>query len=147
MGEEYLDQIAAECLVGRIRALNRIVSGIFDAKLRPYGVRSSQINILTVVALKGPIAPAGVCRRLQLERSTLSRDMERLVENGWITSTPGVGRGLLLEPTDKGLALLRTLKPAWDEAQAETVARLGPDLVRELYQASEDGRLGDLEDD
>jgi DNA-binding MarR family transcriptional regulator len=125
-----------------VRTLNRVVSGIFDDRLRPFGIRSSQINILTVVAARGPLAPVDVCRTLRLERSTLSRDLNRLIERGWIASSPGPGRGLRLEVTDIGKDLLRAVKPAWDEAQSRAEEVLGPALVEAIRRAEQDGRLG-----
>ncbi|MDG3006136.1 MarR family winged helix-turn-helix transcriptional regulator [Paludisphaera mucosa] len=145
MSDEIVQQLAAECLAGRVRTLNRVVSGIFDAKLRPYGIRSSQINILTVVAARGPLAPSMVCRRLRLEKSTLSRDLERLVEHGWIRSTPGSGRSLSLEATAVGRALLHKVKPAWDEAQAEIEKLLGGAFIQELHRVIDEGRLEETE--
>lgn len=144
MRDEIEQQIAAECLGGRIRTLNRVVSGIFDGKLRRFGIRSSQISILMVVATRGPLAPSDVCRRLCLEKSTLSRDLERIVAQGWISSTPGAGRSLRLEITDVGRALIHKIKPAWDEAQAETEKLLGAALVEEIYRVVDSGGLGEV---
>ncbi|WP_206107625.1 MarR family winged helix-turn-helix transcriptional regulator [Paludisphaera rhizosphaerae] len=138
-------QISEECLAGRIRILNRVVSGILDARLRPIGVRSSQFGILTVVAARGPLAPTDVCRIMHLDKSTLSRDLERLVAQGWIESTPGPGRGRRLSITDAGLALLSKAKPAWDEAQTEVQQVLGESLAREVYKTVEQLRLRGVE--
>ena len=141
MSGEVGKDIAAACVAGRVRMLSRVVSGIYDARLRPFGVRSSQFSILTAVAAHGPLAPTEVSRRLCLEKSTLSRDLERLVDRGWITSTPGRGRGLRLEISESGRALLKELQAAWAEAQAEAETLLGEGLIRELFRLADSGAL------
>lgn len=134
MAQRFEDVIAAGCFAGRIRILNRLVSGIYDGKLRVHGVRSSQINILVMVAARGPLGAPEICRLLCLEKSTLSRDLERLVEHQWVQVVPGAGRVRQLQITDAGRHLVRSLKPAWEEAQAETRALLGEVLSSELFR-------------
>ena len=58
------DVIARECLVVRLRMLNRVVTNIYDEALRPLGVKASQLNILVVTARLGLARPADVCKRL-----------------------------------------------------------------------------------
>ncbi len=78
------DVIARECLVVRLRMLNRVVTNIYDDALRPLGVKASQLNILVVTAKLGLARPADVCERLQLDISTLSRNAERMKAKGWL---------------------------------------------------------------
>ena len=35
-----IDQIAHECLLMRVRELDRVLTGIYDAELRPFGLES-----------------------------------------------------------------------------------------------------------
>src|SRR5258707_48527 len=106
-------RIAGECLAGRIRVLSRVVTGIYDDALRPYDVRVSQMNILVAVAVMGPVRATEVCGQLRLEKSTLSRDLDRLLARGWVRATPGAGRTRHLEATRAGRALIRRVQPAW----------------------------------
>jgi DNA-binding MarR family transcriptional regulator len=139
-------QISKECLAGRIRILNRVVSKIFDEKLRPHGVRSSQINILVVVAVHGPLTPAQVSRRLYLEKSTLSRDLTRLIDRGWIHSNTEQGRRSRLEISHDGRELIRRLTPAWKQAQSEVKKVLGKSFTAEVYRVIEDLRSSDVKE-
>src|SRR5947199_10834639 len=111
-------RIAGECLAGRVRVLNRVVTGIYDAALRPHNVRVSQMNVLVAVAAMSPVRAADVCRGLRLDKSTLSRDLDRLLARGWVRATPADGRARHLEVTPAGRALIRTVTPAWERAQA-----------------------------
>ena len=118
--------IADDCIGFRVRMLNRIVSRIYDDAMRPHGVRFSQMNILTTVVLKGPIQPVDIGRILSLEKSTLSRNLRLMEENGWLKSEPldtGVGRQFRI--TAKGERLYQAVAPAWREAQNQIEELLG----------------------
>lgn len=128
-------RIASECLAGRVRVLNRVVTGIYDDALRAHNVRISQMNVLVAVAAMGPVRAAEVCRRLRLDKSTLSRDLDRLLERGWVRATPAAGRGQELEVTPVGRALIERVTPAWEEAQRRVHELLGPELARGLFAA------------
>ena len=78
------DRIAGECLARRVRLLNRTITGIYDEALRPMGLTSAQLNLLVVVAKRGPLSPGEVARRMNMEKSTVSRNLDRMRQNGWV---------------------------------------------------------------
>jgi DNA-binding MarR family transcriptional regulator len=119
------DRVAAECHCLPLRMVHRIVTGVYDAALRPHDLRVAQMNVLVAIAKMGDEAtPARVSRYLLIEKSTLSRDLERMQERGWIAADPeGAGRKLRL--TADGRRLLERVLPAWEAAQKETEALLG----------------------
>ncbi len=120
------DLIAGECLAVRVRMLNRTITGIYDDALRPHGLTAGQLNILVVIARRGPISPGEVARRLNMEKSTVSRNIERMRKNGWLTVMAAEsGHKQQLTLTRQGKTLLERLVPAWDEAQTRARAVLG----------------------
>ncbi len=135
--------IAGECMAGRVRVLNRVVSGIYDDALRPYNVRISQMNVLVAVAVLGPVRATDVCRRLKLDKSTLSRDLERLLTRKLVRTTPAGGRTQNLEATEAGRALISEVKPAWDVAQRRVHELLGTPFVEGVFAAVERLRAAD----
>ena len=88
--KEIAQAIAGECIGVRVRMLNRMVTRIYDEMLRSHGIKFSQMNILTVVSLHGPIQPAQIGRILSIEKSTLSRNVRLMEDNGWIESLPSL---------------------------------------------------------
>ena len=122
---DQLDQMTCECLAVRVRLLNRVVTTIYDDALRPFGLRVSQGNILVAIARLGPISPTRICRVLRLEKSTLSRDVERMKTNGWVEQSAVEGKSKLLQLTADGTALLRSIQPVWEKAQLQTRELLG----------------------
>src|SRR5262245_30468998 len=84
-----IDAIARTCIAVRLRLLNRVVTNLYDDALRPLGLKVSQLNILVVTAKLGLAQPATVCDILQLDTSTLSRNVERMRARGWLEVVPG----------------------------------------------------------
>ncbi len=102
-----IETIAASCIAGRLRLLNRVVTNLYDEALRPLGVKLSQGNILAVTAKLGVARPAEVCDILELDTSTLSRTVERMVDNGWLEILPDAdGRSHPFRLTEQGRQLI-----------------------------------------
>lgn len=122
-------EMAGCCLAARLRLLNRAVTKLYDDALRPHGVRVSQLNILVLVAAAGPLRSTDVAAAMQLDKSTLSRDLDRMLERDWVRAMAGAGRSRPLEVTDAGRKLLAAVAPAWRSAQREARKLLTPDLA------------------
>ena len=122
-------EMACGCLAARLRLLNRAVTKLYDDALRPHGVRVSQLNILVLVAAAGPLRSVDVAAAMQLDKSTLSRDLDRMLERDWVRATAGAGRSRPLEATDAGRKLLAAVAPAWRAAQREARKLLTPTLA------------------
>jgi DNA-binding MarR family transcriptional regulator len=127
------ETIAASCIAGRLRLLNRVITNLYDDALRPLGVKLSQGNVLAVTAKLGVARPAQVCDILELDTSTLSRTVDRMVDNGWLEILPDSdGRSHPFRLTDEGRRLMEQSIPAWERAQAEANRLLGEDGLRLL---------------
>ena len=110
----------------RSRLIGRTVTGIYDDALRPVGVTAGQLNILAVVVRRGPVSPGEVARRLNIEKSTMSRNVERMKRNGWLAIRPGASaRSQELRVTELGRRILVEAEPLWREAQRRTREILG----------------------
>ena len=128
--------IEGVCLGGCVRKLNRMVSAIYDSALADAGLKTSQFSVLVSVANRKQARPAELIKNLQLDESTLSRNVERMCARGWLRLVQDADRrSHLIEVTDKGQALIRKCIPAWQKAQAEVSRRLGNDSVGELRTA------------
>jgi DNA-binding MarR family transcriptional regulator len=120
-----IDIIARECIAVRLRLLNRVVTNIYDHALRPLGLKASQLNILVVAGKLGVARPAKVCAFLQLDASTLSRNVERMRSRGWVEIVPEEdARAQSFRLTLQGKRLIDQAVPAWEKAQQEARALL-----------------------
>ncbi|MBU6443701.1 MAG: MarR family winged helix-turn-helix transcriptional regulator [Alphaproteobacteria bacterium] len=135
---DITDQIVQGCLMGRARVLTRVLTGIYDEALRPFGIKASQLNLLAVVAMMAPIRRTDIGRLIHLDPSTLTRNLHVMLSNGWIEEVMDNedGRGLPLQATEKGCGLLDQLGPAWKGAQRKALKLLGEDGAALLLHLS-----------
>jgi DNA-binding MarR family transcriptional regulator len=119
-------QVARECFALRVQMLARVVSRLYDEALRPLGLTTNQLSILTVLANMGAAPPRAVGEYLRMEKSTVSRNVKRMRQQKWVREEPGAdARGVRLELTEKGRALLVRAVPLWEGAQIRARALLG----------------------
>src|SRR4051812_28466719 len=127
--------IAGECLAVRVRTLNRAVTALYDEALRPHGLRVGQLNLLVAVSRMGTARPRDVCRILQMDKSTLSRDVEVMRRNGWLeVGDSADARARPLRLSAQGHALLEGVVPAWRQAQEKAGALRGGEGAAALGQ-------------
>ena len=135
--DQAVDLIAGECLASRTRLVNRTITGIYDDALRPHGVTAGQLNILVFIAKRGPLPAVDVAKKLNMEKSTLSRNIRLMRENGWLdVESEGSGRGRDLSLTEKGEALVEESLPAWKEAQTRAEAVLGQQGAASIHSVA-----------
>ena len=135
-----VDDIARNCLSLGLRRLNRVVSGMYDDALRPLGIKVSQMNILVVAEKLGLARPAEICRLLDLDVSTLSRNVERMRAKGWLeTVAEKDARSHPCRVTSKGRKLLADAYPAWRTAQQKAAEILGREGVAFLKGSATHG--------
>src|SRR5262249_62151883 len=93
----FAELVARDCIATKVRLLNRAVTAIYDEALRPYGLKVTQMTVLVTVAKIGQASPGAVGRILHMEKSMLSRNVDRMSARGWRgRAAPGRGRRELL---------------------------------------------------
>jgi DNA-binding MarR family transcriptional regulator len=132
-----IDTIARDCVAVRVRLLNRVITNLYDDALRPLGLKASQLNILVATAKLGLARPAKICEVLQLDASTLSRNVERMRAHGWLEIVAEAdGRAQPFRLTAKGTRLIEKAVPAWQEAQVQAEKLLGEEGLALLDRAT-----------
>ena len=128
--------IASECLSVRVRRLGRVITRLYDAALAPHGVSTAQLNLLAAIAVGDGIRPVDLGRLLEVEKSTLSRDLKRMEQLGWVRSQANPsGGGLRVTLTSAGSRLLVDVRGAWESAQAAAQKELGREAFAQLRRA------------
>jgi DNA-binding MarR family transcriptional regulator len=132
-------RLAAEavggCIATRLRLATRVMTKVYDDALRPFGLTVSQMALLAVAADRGVLRQAEVCTRLQLDDSTLSRNLDRMRANGWLEAVAEAdARVHTHRLTESGQALLERVMPAWRLAQRRAKQLLGASGVSALYR-------------
>ena len=104
------------CLAARRRA--REITRIYDAHLRPHGLRATQFSLLAALALGDGTPVVRLADALGLERTTLTRGAAILERHGWIASeAAGDARLRPMRLTATGRQKLESAYPAWQAAQ------------------------------
>lgn len=119
-------EVAKGCLLTRTRRISRVVTGIYDDALRPYGVSSPQFSLLVQIAKLSGASRAEIGRANHQERSTLTRNLAILLKEGWVDEiVPEGGRSRPIVITESGRALLASAGSAWRSAQFKARQLLG----------------------
>ena len=140
-----IDTISRTCIAVRLRLLNRVVTSFYDDALRPLGLRVSQLNILIVAAKLCLARPAQVCDILQLDVSTLSRNVKPLQAHGWLEVVPAQdARAQPLRLTSQGRRLIEKAVPAWEKAQRQAIELLGDEGIALLDKAAKKVRMSPI---
>lgn len=127
------------CTNFKLRQLTRCVSREYDAVLAAAGMKTSQYSLLNALDKLGPLRPADLAAQMRLDASTLTRNLQPLVAQGWATVGPGVDqRSRLVSLTDAGRAKRIEAQAEWKTAQQALNARLGLERVAQLHALIDD---------
>ena len=130
---EIAEQTNGACLATRVRQLSRIITRVYDDAMRPLGITASQYTLLTQLGQQDGITAVEIGYSLDIEKSTLSRNLKRLLALGLIDMDPPAGRrGRGLHLTPKGQAVIKEGFPVWKEAQVRAHAFMGSDCRQVL---------------
>ena len=133
------------CTNLKLRQLSRAVTRHYDAYVARTGLKNTQYSLLSHVVLLGPIQPVELARRMKLDASTLTRNLQPLLAQGWLEMGPGAdGRSRIVTATDSGRAKRTEAQRAWKQAQLALNAQLGDARVARLHELI-DACLTDLE--
>ncbi len=138
---DIAETTAGACLATRVRQLSRIITRVYDDAMRPLGITASQYTLLAQLAARDSITAVEIGHQLDIEKSTLSRNLKRLLALGHIIMDPPAGRrGRGLHLTPKGQAILKDAFPIWQDAQTRAVSAMGAESSNVL-----DGLLNQAE--
>lgn len=126
------------CTCLALRRATRRVTQIYDAHMKPLGLRITQFAVLGQLAgvpgaVPSQISITALARRLGLDRSTLGRNLRPLLKAGLVAMEGGEDRRAhTLALTEAGHALLDKAIPLWRDAQRHVSEKLGREKTRAL---------------
>lgn len=127
------------CTNLRLRRLSRLVSRHYDAHVAASGLKTTQYSMLSHVMHLGPLRPVDLARAMNIEASTLTRNMKPLVAAGWLTQGDGPdARSRLIAITDEGRAKRAEAQAHWRAAQTGLNELLGIERVLALHALLDD---------
>ncbi|HEN8799428.1 winged helix-turn-helix transcriptional regulator [Pseudomonas sp. CM25] len=131
--------LTSECICTHLRRAARGVSRHYDEALADFGVNVAQFSLLRHLQRLDRPSITALAEAMGLERSTLGRNLRVLEAEGLVALADGDDqRNRVVLLTEAGMRLLHAARPAWEQAQASLVERLGAgqrdELVRLLDQ-------------
>jgi DNA-binding MarR family transcriptional regulator len=125
------------CTCARLRKLTRRLTRIYDAHLAAQAIKVTQYSLL-VNAARGERTVSEFAAELEMDRSTLSRNLAPLAAQGWVGISVGADpRSRSISVTAAGRRKLKAALPLWRKAQCEVEAILGAADVGELHRKIE----------
>ena len=120
------------CTGGRLRKLTRRMTSFYERHLRSIGLKLSQYSVLMNISSK-PQALQQLAGRLEMDRTTLTRSLKSLTDNGWVVEvTSDDARQRMLVLTPSGERFRAEAQRVWCDAQLSLEAQLGRDFVANL---------------
>jgi DNA-binding MarR family transcriptional regulator len=123
------------CACFNLRKAARRITSYYDGILRPSGLKTSQMSMLTALRALAPINMKRLAKVVGMDRTTLTRNLAVLSKRGLVEIQTGPDqrtRTLLLSPA--GHAALADAYPLWVEAQRTLQEKLGGDQFESLVQ-------------
>lgn len=122
------------CTNLKLRQLSRIVTRHYDSFVADVGLKITQYSLLSHVVKLGPIRPGDLARRMQMDASTLTRNLQPLAALGLLTVGAGAdARSRLVSATEAGIAKQTQAQQAWKAAQLALNEQLSSERVVALH--------------
>lgn len=122
------------CTAFRLRKLTRRLTQHYDACLAPAGLRVTQYSMLSVLVHTPPVSMNDLARRMEMDRTTLTRNLKPLASAGYVGTTSGEdARTRLISVTDSGRTAWSRARPLWRQAQNDVNLALGAEGVQDLH--------------
>jgi DNA-binding MarR family transcriptional regulator len=96
------------------------------------------MNMLVTLAEFGICAPRKIGEFLQLERSTVSRNLDHLMRKNLVEAISSDAKGIReISITTDGSAKIQDILPDWRKAQKEAAQLLGQGGVSAMHEAAD----------
>jgi DNA-binding MarR family transcriptional regulator len=121
------------CTCARLRKLTRRLTRIYDAHLSAQAIKVTQYSLLANAARRERTLTE-FAAELEMDRSTLSRNLAPLAAQGWVNIAIGADpRSRSISVSAAGRRKLKAALPLWRKAQCEVETILGSASVGELH--------------
>ncbi|WP_374251244.1 MarR family winged helix-turn-helix transcriptional regulator [Xanthobacter sp.] len=122
------------CHCARLRRATRRISAIYDEGFAPFGINVAQYSLLRSVRDKSEVSMTELGRMLELDRSTVGRNVRVLSKHGLVEMRRGKDdqREACIALTPQGTELLKSAAEAWRRSQKTIEDRLGKDRLEQL---------------
>lgn len=119
-------EMAKECTLFAVRRSSRAVTQLYEEALAPAGLKATQLALVVAAAARRDWTLSRLAGVLQMDRTTLTRNLRPLVRNGLLRTGAGRDpRSSSVAITPRGHAALKRAYPLWKKTQRRLIARMG----------------------
>jgi DNA-binding MarR family transcriptional regulator len=121
----------SECNCLATRKAARRLTQVYDAKLAPCGIKTTQLTILAAIDRKGELTINDLAETMVLDRTTTGKNLKPMERDGYLRSavskTDRRSRSITL--TAKGKSLLARAYPLWKSAHDQFQRKHGAEFA------------------
>jgi DNA-binding MarR family transcriptional regulator len=115
----------------------KAVTNYYDKIIMPSGITLNQYFLLVNIMKIAPCSISALAKKVNLERSTLVRNIKPLISGGLVEDLSNTGeRDRQLNVTRPGRKCLETAQPLWERAQTGLRSCLGEEDFEKLMEAA-----------
>ncbi len=128
-------RITWQCACFNTRKAARAVTRFYDDMLEPSGLKATQLTMLGAISISGTARMSELADMLELDKTTLTRNLKLLEAGGLIAIAAGADRrARVVALTGAGADALERALPRWREAQRRMAEHLGEARWRGLVE-------------
>jgi DNA-binding MarR family transcriptional regulator len=121
------------CTGATVRRLARRMTSFYEQRLQPCGLKLSQYSLLANLS-EQPQSLLALSRRMEMDRTTLTRNLKPLLASRWVAETRGDdARQRLLVLTARGKRVRQQARDSWKTAQLALEKQLGAASIARLH--------------
>ncbi len=133
MSDQIDTSAARRCACANIRRTDRVITQFYDEMLAPSGLNAPQFGLLATLAEAAPVTIHRLAQIMDIDRTTLTRNLEVLAKQHLVRNEEGEDRRMrLVQLSQEGEQALRRAWPLWQAAQAHIERALGPERLNAL---------------
>ncbi len=117
---------AKNCACFNVRKTARVLTQEYDQSITPSGLKTTQFSALAVIRRLGPIMITDLAKAMEIERTSLTRNLKLIERDGFIKSRSGEdARSRIVEITEAGQEKLDEAQVLWQTVQSRVVEKFG----------------------
>lgn len=118
--------VAQTCAALHSRVFSRLITRHYNNKLASTGLRITQFSVMNAIKVFPPESIHQLAEILGMERTSLQRTVEKLIDKGLLKSEPtGNRRSLGLSLTPEGEKIYLEALECWEDAHKEFTSMVG----------------------
>jgi len=123
----------SKCYCTTLSRAANAVNTYYDEAFEKFGITSKQYSLLMNLSRLGEANTVELADFVNLERTTLSRNLKVLFAKGWIEDL-AQGKVHRYALTQKGAAMIEQVKPVWETLQTNMELLFGTQEMQDLLK-------------